>query len=220
LLDAKALKDSEDTPPGSAFLGVLDRRRELTTSQYPQDRDKRSDNMLIRTRTGVSVDGFIATPDGVPVFVVMPDFVPHESYGWPEFDAQIDAVVLGRAALDAGMAARAWPWPGKQIFVLTSRPVPAEVPADVVVAEDSPQGLLDRLRAAGLAGDAFLLGGRSTLHAFLTLGAIDRLELLEFPVLLGDGVPFSPPDTPQRPLKLQEHHAFPDGTIRHVYALG
>ena len=175
--------------------------------------------MLIRTRTGISVDGFIATPDGVPVFVVMPDFVPHESYGWPEFDEQIDAVVLGRVALDAGLAANAWPWPGKQIFVLTSRPVPNEVPADVVVADGSPQGLLERLRAASLRRDAFLLGGRSTLHAFLALGAIDRLELLEFPVLLGDGVPLSPPGTPQLPLELREHHAFPDGTIRHVYTL-
>ena len=175
--------------------------------------------MLIRTRTGISVDGFIATPDGVPVFVVMPDFVPHESYGWPEFDEQIDAVVLGRVALDAGLAANTWPWPGKQIFVLTSRLVPADVPADVVVAEDSPQGLLERLRGAGLARDAFVLGGRSTLHAFLALGVIDRLELLEFPVLLGDGVPFSLPGTPQRPLVLKEHHAFPDGTIRHVYTL-
>jgi dihydrofolate reductase len=175
--------------------------------------------LLIRTRTGVSVDGFIATPDGVPAFVVMPDFVPHESYGWPEFDEQIDAVVLGRVALDAGLSASTWPWPGKQIFVLTSRPVPAEVPAEVVVADHSPQGLLERLRGAGLTRDAFLLGGRRTLHAFLALGAIDRLELLEFPVLLGDGVPFSPPGAPQRPLELEEHHAFPDGTIRHVYTL-
>jgi hypothetical protein len=61
--------------------------------------------MLIRTCTGVSVDGFIATPDDIPAFVVMPDFVSHESYGWPEFDEQIDAVVLGRVALEAGLAA-------------------------------------------------------------------------------------------------------------------
>jgi dihydrofolate reductase len=98
-------------------------------------------------------------------------------------------------------------------------PVPADVPADVVVADHSPQGLLERLRAAGLRRDAFLLGGRRTLHAFLALGAIDLLELLEFPVLLGDGVPFSPPGTPQLPLEFKEHHAFPDGTIRLVYTL-
>jgi dihydrofolate reductase len=103
--------------------------------------------------------------------------------------------------------------------VLTSRPVPTEVPADVLVADGSPQRLLEKLRAASLARDAFLLGGRRTLHAFLALGAIDRLELLQFPVLLGDGVPFSLPATPRRPLELKEHHAFPDGTIRHVYTL-
>jgi hypothetical protein len=38
---------------------------------------------------------------------------------------------------------------------------------------------------------------RQTLHAFLALGAIERLELLELPLLLGEGVPFSPPGTPQ-----------------------
>jgi dihydrofolate reductase len=173
--------------------------------------------MLLRTRVGLSVDGYIATPDGLPTFVVMPDFAPHESYDWPSFDEQIDAVVLGRVALDAGLANDTWPWPDKQIFVLTSTPVPATVPADVVVADSSPQGLLDRLRRADLARDAFLLGGRRTLNAFLRLGAIDRLELLEFPILLGDGVPFSISGTPQVPLKLHEQHAFPDGTIHHVY---
>lgn len=175
--------------------------------------------MLLRTRLGISVDGFIATTDGIPVFEVMPDFEPHESYGWPEFDEQIDAVVLGRNALDAGLAAGTWPWPGKQIFVLTSRPVPGNVPADVVVADASPQSLLERLRAAEPERDAFLLGGRSTTHAFLALGAIDRFELLEFPVLLGDGVPFSLPGASRRRLRLEEQEAFPDGTIRHVYTL-
>jgi len=34
-----------------------------------------------------------------------------------------------------------------------------------------------------------------------------------------DGIRFSLPGTPQRPLELKEHHAFPVGTIRHVYTL-
>jgi dihydrofolate reductase len=174
--------------------------------------------MLIRTRLGLSVDGFIATPDGLPAFLAMPGFAPHSSYGWAEFDEQIDAVVMGRVALDAGLGARSWPWPGKQIYVLTSRPVPPEVPVDVVVASDSPPELLARLRGAGLAGDAFLLGGQRTLGAFLALGAVDRLELLEFPVIFGEGVPFSLPGAPQSRLRLERQRAFPDGTLHNVYA--
>jgi dihydrofolate reductase len=175
--------------------------------------------MLVRTRLGVSVDGFIASPDGRPAFLAMPDFSPHSSYDWPAFDEQCDAVVMGRVPLDAGLQARTWPWPGKQIYVLTSRPLPDGIPADVVVSHHTPRGLLERLRAADLVGDAFLLGGQRTLHAFLELGAIDRLELLELPVILGEGVPLSPPGSPRVSLRLEEHRAFPDGTLHSVYSV-
>ena len=173
--------------------------------------------MLIRTRMGVSVDGFIATPDGLPAFLAMPGFTPHGSYGWPEFSEQCEAVVMGRAGLDAGLQSGDWPWPGKQIYVLTSRPAPANVPADVVVTDGSPEGLLGRLRAASLTGDAFLLGGRRTLHAFLALGAIGKLEILKLPVLLGEGIPFSLPGASRRLLRLEQQHAFADGTIQLGY---
>jgi dihydrofolate reductase len=66
----------------------------------------------------------------------------------------------------------------------------------VVVSDPAPEGLLRRLRSAGLTGDAFLLGGRRTLQAIMAAGGIDKLELLKLPVLLGDGVPFSPPGVP------------------------
>src|SRR5919197_4032118 len=153
--------------------------------------------MQIRTRVGMSIDGVIASPDGRPAFLAMPGFSPHSSYDWPAFDAQCDAVVMGRVPLEAGLGASEWPWPGKQIFVLTSKPLPDGIPADVVVADDTPAGLLAKLQAAQLGGDAFLLGGQRTLQAFLALGAIDRLEILELPVLLGEGVPLSPPGAPQ-----------------------
>jgi dihydrofolate reductase len=175
--------------------------------------------MQIRTRLEILVDGFIAKADGRPAFLAMPDFVPHGSYDWPAFNAEIDAVVMGRVPLDAGLQASEWPWPGKQVYVLTSKPVPAEVPAEVVVADSSPSGLIDRPRAAELTGDAFLLGGQRTLRAFLSLGAVDRLELLQLPVLLGGGIQFSPSGTPPLPLQLQGHRAFPDGPIHHVYTI-
>ena len=176
--------------------------------------------MLIRTRMGISADGFIASPDGLPAFLAIPGFVPHGSYDWPDFRKQCQAVVVGRTALDAGLASGDWPWPGLDVYVLTSRPVPPNVPADVVVSDPTPEGLHRRLRASGLTGDAFLLGGRGTLHAFLAFGAIDKLELLKLPVLLGEGVPFSPPGSHQRLLRLDSPpRVFPDGTVHQVYTL-
>jgi dihydrofolate reductase len=96
----------------------------------------------------------------------MPGFTRH-SYDWDDFDAQTAAVVTRRVPLEAGRRADDWPWPDKQIFVLTSRPLPADTPADVVVADNSPKGLLRKLRAAKLERDAFLLGGRRTLLALV-----------------------------------------------------
>ncbi len=32
--------------------------------------------MLIRSRMGMSADGFVATREGIPAFLTMPDFVP------------------------------------------------------------------------------------------------------------------------------------------------
>lgn len=52
--------------------------------------------MLIRSRMGVSADGFVSTPGGVPALAIMPGFEPGVSHGYPEFIKDCDAVVMGR----------------------------------------------------------------------------------------------------------------------------
>ena len=52
--------------------------------------------MLIRSRMGVSADGYVSTDDGVPTLAVMPGFEPGVSHGFPEFIQGCDAVVMGR----------------------------------------------------------------------------------------------------------------------------
>ena len=177
--------------------------------------------MLIRMRTGMSLDGFAVTPDGVPAFDAMPGFVPGESYGAREFIEQCFAVVVGRATFDEGHAywseQSAWPWEGKRVYVLTSRPLPARVPDDVLASQGGPSGLLEQLRSARLDGDVHLLGGPRTLQAFHQLGAIDRLEILVLPILLGEGAPLFPLGNARVPLRLEGQRPFSDGTIELSY---
>jgi dihydrofolate reductase len=175
--------------------------------------------MLIRSRMGVSVDGFVATPDGLPALTVMPGFVPGTSYGHPEFIRGCDAVAMGRTTFLPALGAPRWPWPGMQVFVLTSRPLPAGTPADVVAQGGGPAKLVERLRSRGSDGDVHLVGGPRTIRAFHELGALDRLEILVLPLLLGGGLRLSPEGNPRVPLRLlRADRVFDDGTAELVYA--
>ena len=104
------------------------------------------------------------------------------------------------------------------MFVLTSRPLPDGTPDDVVVAQGGPAGLLEQLRSRGSDGDVHLVGGPRTIQAFRDLGALDRLELVVLPILLGAGVPLSPAGTGPLPLRLDSTRRFPDGSVELAYA--
>src|SRR5256885_5396723 len=109
--------------------------------------------MLIKSRMGISADGFVATPDGWPALLTAPDFVPAVSHGYPEFIEGVDAVVMGRNTFVPALGSPEWPWEGLQVFVLTSRPLPDGTPDGVAAAQGGPAGLLGQLRSRGPGGD-------------------------------------------------------------------
>jgi dihydrofolate reductase len=66
-----------------------------------------------------------------------------------------------------------------------------------------------------------LIGGVRTIRAFHEVGALDRLELVLLPILLGQGESLSPPGAPAMPLRLlRADRTFPDGSVELVYAPG
>jgi dihydrofolate reductase len=172
--------------------------------------------MRIRLHTSMSLDGFSAGVDGWPALAKMPDFVPGQSYGHAAFFAQCDAVLVGRSTFEPALGAPNWPWPGKRIYVLTSRPLTAPEGVDVVAC-DGPTTALVRLKESGLTGDVHLLGGPSAIRAMYEIGAIDRLEILVLPLLFGTGTPLFPLSTESDRLHLDEQCTYPDGAIKLCY---
>src|SRR3954453_22315821 len=81
----------------------------------------REEQMVIRTRMCISVDGCVTTPDGWPVQLADPSFAAGESYGFPEFQESCDAVLMGRTTFEPALGADRWPWPDLDVFVLASR---------------------------------------------------------------------------------------------------
>src|SRR6204780_3821727 len=150
--------------------------------------------MLIRSRMGISADGFVATPDGLPTLHVKPSFNPGVSHGFPEFIENCDAVVMGRTTfLPALGGLPGWPWPGLQVYVLTSSPLPDTAPEDVIVGAGGPAELAKQLRSRGSDKDVHLVGGPRTIRGFHAGGELGRPQGGGGAGLAGGGDPPAPP---------------------------
>jgi dihydrofolate reductase len=165
---------------------------------------------------GTSVDSFIARPNGDL------DFLPPgggEPHGYTEFIASVDAIVIGRKTFETVLAFEAWPYGGKRVVVLSSRPVDfGEVHGGVVEQMGgSPADIVTQLAASG-AHHLYIDGG-VTIQRFLRAGLIQRLIITRVPVLIGDGVPLF--GTLPHDVRL-EHVAtrhFPSGLVQSEYRI-
>ena len=172
---------------------------------------------MIRTRMCMSLDGYVTTPDGWPVQLADPSFVPGESYGFPEFQASCAAVLMGRTTFEPALDADRWPWLDLGFFVLGSHR-PSGSPEHVVVDSD-PARLLRKLREAGRGGDVHLVGGPRTIETFRSLGALDKLGLIVLPLLTGEGMRLTPSVSTGTGLTLESERALPGGAVEIVYAV-
>jgi len=171
--------------------------------------------MRIVARLCMSSDGFVATPDGWPAQLADPAFVPGESHGIQEFLKDKEAALMGLTTFEPALSAPRWPWTGLKVFVLGSRRPPGT--PDHVVIDRDPKRLLEQVRAANEGGDVHLVGGPRTIETFRALGALDALELIVLPVLLGDGMRLPPSLSPGIGLTFECERALPGGSVEIVY---
>ncbi|MEN3279314.1 MAG: hypothetical protein V7607_454 [Solirubrobacteraceae bacterium] len=173
--------------------------------------------MQIRARMSMSADGYVTTPSGWPALTADPAFVSGESHGIREFLEGCEAALMGRTTFEPALTNERWPWPNLDVFVLASHR-PSGTPDDVAVDGD-PARLLETMRAANRGGDVHLIGGPRTIEAFRAIGALDKLELVVLPLLLGDGMRLTPSVRPDTGLELERERALPGGSVEIVYAV-
>jgi dihydrofolate reductase len=171
--------------------------------------------MRIRTRMCTSLDGYISNDDGLPVQLSDPEFDP-EAYGFVDFQARSDAVLMGRVTLLPALeVADQWPWSDVDVFVLGSER-PAGTPDDVVIESD-PERLLELVREANRGGDVHLIGGPTTIETYRKLGAIDEFGFVVLPLLTGEGMQLTPAMHPGERLELKSQRELPKGAVELVY---
>lgn len=169
---------------------------------------------------GVSVDGYIARPDGDLAWLESRGAAAAEAgagdLGYEAFMAGIDAVVLGRVTYEQVLGFGDWPYGERPVVVLGSgsSKTKAEAGAPVRWAASVPRAV-ELLDAVG-ARHVYVDGG-ATIRSFLDAGRIAALVLTRVPVLLREGIaPFAGAGT-DVPLELVDVRSFPGGLVQETY---
>lgn len=164
----------------------------------------------VRYGVGMSLDAFIADPQGGTGFLVMePD------YDSGPFFASIDTVLMGRKTFEV---AGKNPYPGLRNYVFSDTLRPEDHPGVTIVPAGDAASTVAALRAEE-GKDIWLCGGGELFGSLLEAGLVDTVELGVYPVLIGQGVPLVTPLPRAARLELVEHQVYRSGMIVLTYAV-
>jgi dihydrofolate reductase len=140
----------------------------------------------------MSLDGFIAGPGDAMDWIG--ELVPGDDVA--EIAAATGAMLVGRRTSDVGDRMKAddpdrgdYPFSGP-MFLLTHRPPDPPDPRVSVLSGDIGEAVATALAAAG--GKNLEILGADVAAQALRRGLVDEILVYVLPIVLGDGIPFSP----------------------------
>lgn len=160
----------------------------------------------LRYQVAVSLDGFIAGPNGEYDWIVMD---PAIDFG--ALFKEFDTAVMGRKTYEVMTAGGGHgAMPGLDVVVF-SRTLPAAAHRGVRILNDDPAEVVSALKAKP-GRDIWLYGGGALFRSLLDAGLVDTVELAVVPVLLGAGIPLLPPGAATK-LTLSDQKTLPASGI-------
>lgn len=161
-----------------------------------------------------SLDGFIARKNGDIDWLTGGE--SGEDYGYAEFIASVDTIVMGRNTYEKVLTFDSWPYT-KKVLVLTSRDliVLPELAGKVEILNLAP---LDLLREAEKrAVHHIYLDGGLTIQRFLSEHLVHELTITTLPILIGEGLPLFGPLEGDIRLELLTSQSFKNGFVQNKY---
>jgi dihydrofolate reductase len=164
----------------------------------------------VRFSVAMSLDGYIAGPNGEYDWIVMDPDIDFRS-----MMNEFDTILLGRKTYLATKSQGGAGMPGMTTYVF-SRTLPQADCKGVTVSTD-PKSTVAEIRK-GRGKDIWLFGGGELFASLLSLGLVDSVEVAVVPVLLGAGIPVLPTSVGHAKLRLANHRVYPQtGTVSLEY---
>lgn len=170
---------------------------------------------------GISLDGFIARPNGELDWLTGPvdDKGQEDDHGFTPFFESVDALVMGRHSFEKVMSFNEWYYGTKPVIVLTSRPleIPPQHKATVETMSGEPADIIKKLEARGFKH--LYIDGGITVQRFLRAGLINRMILSRLPVLIGQGIPLFGSLPRDIQWRLVSTKSYPGGMVQSEYEI-
>jgi len=160
----------------------------------------------IRYGVAMSLDGYIAGPNGEADWIVMDPDVD-----FAEMWSRYDTLLMGRRTYEVAATGGPGGFEGMSVVVASRTLKPAEHPG-VTIIKDDLESEVQALRARP-GKDIWLFGGADLFRSLLDLHLVDTVEVGVMPVLLGKGIPLVQPLSAKVTLKLTGHRVYPKSGI-------
>jgi dihydrofolate reductase len=166
----------------------------------------------LRYSVAMSLDGYIAGPDGEADWILMD---PDIDFG--AIFSEYDTLLMGRGTFRTSESMGGGSGAGGVKSVVVSRTLkPEDHPGVTIIADDVKRRVMELKAEPGK--DIWLFGGGQLFRSLLDAGVVDTVEVAVIPVLLGGGVPLLPPPGARVSLTLTSHRVYAKtGTVSLAY---
>jgi dihydrofolate reductase len=161
----------------------------------------------------MSLDGYIAKPNDDLSFLSIVE-KEGEDYGYADFVATVDTVLIGRKTYDWVTKQVEFPHADKTAYIITRTPRP-NIGKTVYYRGDLTE-LIRKLKSEP-GKNIFCDGGAEIVNELLKNNLIDELIISVIPILVGEGTRLFKEGRPERTLKLISTKTFESGLVQLRY---
>jgi dihydrofolate reductase len=165
----------------------------------------------VRYSVAMSLDGFIAGPNGEFDWIIM-----DPAFDFAALFEQFDTFLLGRRTFEMTRKGSAKTKRGPQTIVFSRTLKPGDYPGVTITAN-----LAETIGAlkAKPGKDIWLFGGGELFRSLLDANLVDTVEVAVMPILLSQGIPLLPAGSRSPSLLLSESKTLPSGIVLLSYTL-
>lgn len=155
-----------------------------------------------------SLDSYIARPSG-DIDWLFTD----QDYGYLEFFASIDTVLMGRKTYEQVLTFGEYPYKEKSYIFTRNSDFRADNNADI--ATDVEKTVDNLLQVDGK--NIWLVGGSLLIRDFISKNLVDNLILSIHPIILGEGIPLFAHQVNPTLLELTGYQSYSSGLVQLSY---